>query len=96
MPVAVVVFPYALQFEDSKNSSGPQQIVREAVASQRVPVLDLLPVFESEVEEQSLALEDIFLDANHLAPLGHEMAARSVVRLLQDEALLEFAAQTGE
>ncbi len=84
--MVVIIFPYKLRVEDPKNLAAPQQIIGEAVASKGVQVLDLLPIFESQVEEHSLTPEDLFFDSNHLTPLGHEMAARSVVHLLQDEA----------
>lgn len=89
IPVAVIIFPYTSQFEDQDKLSKPQRIIEEAVTSHGVPVLDLLPVLESQIESQGFELTDVFSDTNHPTALGHKIVAQKLVDFLQATALIE-------
>ena len=79
IPLLLVVFPFMFQFEDIEGSSAPQRVLREYSEEQMIPCLDLLPLLHDYLMEKKLKPDDLFLDHDHLSPLGSEVVASMIV-----------------
>ena len=88
IPVALVIFPYAFQFENLVGYSGPQLRLLEFARERDVPALDLLPALARRLELTGSSAERYFFDANHLTPAGSEAVARVLIAFLRDGGLL--------
>ena len=92
IPLIIVVFPYAFQFDNVDTLSTPQRIVGQFALDNDVPVIDLLPPLSEEVKNLRIKPEDYFLDADHLSPLGSETVANIIAGFIQREGLIAMGA----
>jgi lysophospholipase L1-like esterase len=73
LPVAIVVFPYAFQFENPGASAGPQAAVARFAEARGIPCLDLFPLMEAYRELNKLPTKALFLDNVHPSAYGSDL-----------------------
>jgi lysophospholipase L1-like esterase len=88
IPVILVVFPFTFQFDDVNTLSAPQKIVSKYASDNKVPVIDLLPILSKKMKEERAKPEDLFLDVDHLSPVGSEIVAEVLADFIQKERLI--------
>lgn len=88
IPVILIIFPYAFQFDDVRDYSTPQMILAKHAINNKIPVIDLLPVLSQKMKEQGMRPQDYFLDRDHLSPLGCEVAAEIIADFIIKERVL--------
>jgi lysophospholipase L1-like esterase len=88
IPVILVVFPFTFQFDDVSTLSAPQKIVSKYASDNKVPVIDLLPILSEKMQEEWAKLKDLFLDVDHLSPVGSEIVAEVLADFIQKERLI--------
>ena len=54
----------------------------------KVPVIDLLPILSKKMQEEGVKPEDLFLDVDHLSPVGSEIVAEILADFIQKERLI--------
>ena len=79
IPLLVVIAPYRFQLDAPATTGQPQDRVKQWRRRRGVPVFDLLPVFAEFRARTGLQL---FNDANHYSPPGHELAARELASIV--------------
>jgi lysophospholipase L1-like esterase len=89
IPVILVSFPFAFQFEDVEGLSAPQQRLAQFAHDHDLPVLNLLPLLNEQLAAEGLSPEAYFLDEDHLTAWGGEVVAEMIVEFLQREGLAE-------
>ncbi len=88
--LAILVFPtrqqiaYARKTDDLREVVKPQRKLAALCEKYGVACLDLYPVFSA----VPAADETLFRDGVHLTPAGHALAARAILRFLEEEKLL--------
>lgn len=88
IPVILVIFPFAFQFNDVNNYCTPQRVLNRYAISNEIPVIDLLPILSKKMEQQGLKPKDYFLDFAHLSPLGNRIVSDIIADYIQGERLL--------
>ena len=88
IPVILVVFPFTFQFDDVNTLSAPQKIVSKYASDNKIPVIDLLPILSKKMQEEGAKPEDLFLDVDHLSPVGSEIVAEILADFIQKERLI--------
>lgn len=81
--VGFLIFPFAFQFDDPSALSSPQKVLREFAESTNVPCLDLLPLLAQRMKNDSLTVDDLFFDYNHLTKEGHALVARLTILFIE-------------
>jgi lysophospholipase L1-like esterase len=83
LPLIVVAFPYAFQFQNAELLAAPQRRLRQFASERGVPLIDLLPIFETRRKaDRQETPEAFFLDWSHLSAEGHRMAAEAIAETL--------------
>ena len=81
IPVVLIIFPLEFQVIDESYSTLPQELLTARTAEERIPAVDLLPVFRQACLEkpgESCQLEDRYLFADvwmHPSDEGHKLIA---------------------
>ncbi len=88
IPVILVLFPFTFQFDDINTLSAPQKIVNEYANRNNVPVVDLLPVLFEKMEEKGTKPDDLFLDKDHLSPVGSRVVAEILADFIEQESFM--------
>ena len=88
IPVMLVVFPFTFQFDDINALSAPQKTVSEYAQRNNVPVIDLLPLLFEQMEENGTTPNDLFLDKDHLSPVGSGVVAEILANFIEQERLI--------
>jgi lysophospholipase L1-like esterase len=91
IPIILVVYPYAFQFDDLHALSIPQKIVSQYALEHEVPVIDLLPILSAKAREQGVKPVAYFLGELHLSPLGSEVVAEIIAHFIQRQGLIAHA-----
>lgn len=90
-PILLVLFPTAFQLNSVGHPDTPQQALTERAAG-ALTVLDLLPIYRAACAEagpdacegyENHIFADVWMHPN---PLGHEIAAREILKLLEGNA----------
>ena len=87
IPVILVLFPFTFQFDDVDTLSTPQKIVNEYANSDNVP-WSFAPVLFKKMEEEGIKPDDLFLDRDHLSPVGSQIVAEILADFIQQESFL--------
>jgi len=75
---AMVIFPLRQQVQAPSGLDRPQRIIREFTQQEGITLVDLLPAFRREKDNPK-----IFIDSNHIAPLGHHLVASTIETVLK-------------
>jgi len=90
VPLAIVSFPIARQVDPTApDSSTPQQWLAEFAREEKVPVLDLLPIYRKFAREKGMTGQDLFPDKTHPNQLAHRIAADAIVEFLRELGWIE-------
>jgi lysophospholipase L1-like esterase len=79
--LGLVLFPFRFQLEKS-GLEAPQRQLRAFAEAHGIPVLDTLPVLREQGPDA------VLMDADHLTPLGHRLAAEAIGAWLAQQSLL--------
>lgn len=88
IPLALVIFPFAFQFDDPGSMSAPQQRLADFGRERGVPVLDLLPPLVETLRRESVSSGHLFRDNKHLNPRGSREVAGLIADFLRDRELV--------
>lgn len=88
IPVLLIIFPYAFQFEDPAAMSRPQEIVKEHASKNGIPYVDLLPHLSTLLEAEDKPTSTLFLDANHPSFEGNRAISEIVAGFIEEKKLL--------
>jgi lysophospholipase L1-like esterase len=88
IPIVIVLFPFAFQFDDTNTLSTPQDRMSEFALKHEVPVLDLLPLLTTKIAEEQADPKDYFLDADHLTLRGNKIVANMIAEFILQENLI--------
>lgn len=89
--LVLVLFPLEYQVLDSSYSTLPQEIISAKAEKAGIPVLDLLPAYQSACQAipgGGCSLQDRYLFADvwmHPSSLGHKLTALEIYRFLEGE-----------
>lgn len=86
----LVVFPYAFQLERDADDGEPQRLLRTYAEGANVPVLDLLPPLREAMRASGLTVNDLFIDTNHLTPVGNGIVAKILADFLRRRGQLSM------
>lgn len=95
IPAILVVFPFTFQFDNIHTLSSPQRILNEYASNIEVPVIDLLPILFKRMEEDGTRPSDLFLDEDHLTPVGSKIVAEILVGFVREEKLMDDGSVEG-
>jgi hypothetical protein len=88
MPVILVVFPFAFQFENVEALATPQRIVCKFARENNIPFIDLLPLLDECMRTTGTKPEDYFLDGLHPSALGSNVVADTLANFIRANRLL--------
>ena len=85
--VVMVIFPYAVQFENAGEEAIPQQILNQFAIENGIPVIDLLPILSADMKRSKMKPEDYFVDDNHLSSFGSQVVGEIITDFIQSNTL---------
>jgi lysophospholipase L1-like esterase len=74
IPLLLVIFPFTFQFDDIQEYDIPQRILKDSFTN-KVKIIDLLPILEAYIKRNNLLVKDLFFDGSHLNESGCEIVA---------------------
>lgn len=93
----MVVFPFDFQFLDynsdpelngMRDRNLPQIKLRQFARDNSIPLVDVLPFLNSEIEMGNAESSDFIWDDCHLTPFGHEFVGKIIADFLQEERMV--------
>lgn len=90
--VVLVVFPNLTQVQPGgeERMRTPQAVLRRFAVESGVPMLDLDPVFEAAARTRGVQVETLFLDWDHLSPVGSRITAEAIAEFLRDNGVSDW------
>ncbi|MCH7995825.1 MAG: SGNH/GDSL hydrolase family protein [Planctomycetes bacterium] len=90
IPLLIVGVPMARQIDPTApDSSPPQQWLAEYGREEKVPILDLLPIYRKHARENGMTGRDLFPDKTHPTKVGNRIAADAIYEFLTELGWLE-------
>jgi len=88
LPMILVVFPFAFQFDNAETLSTPQRIVCNFARENNIPFIDLLPLLDKRMRTTGTKAADYFLDDLHPSALGSAIVADTLAGFIRANNLL--------
>ncbi len=79
----LLIFPFTFQL-NNVDLQWPQGVLIEQARKNKVEFINFVNVFENILSDSTKKIEDYYLDENHFTPLGHQIVAKEILKLLND------------
>lgn len=83
IPVILLIFPFTFQF-DNENLKWAQELLINNANENNVRYIDFLNIFQKSIEIDTSAINLYFLDEDHYTPLGHQIVAKELSKVILD------------